>query len=157
MSLRFVYIRYASGLVRDRAKLFHLIVVVYLTVWFSNRNLNICFAQLWKGREFKQYPIGKICMMTNLSLTYEGKIDKNFDFLEKKIKMAVVLSFVISIYMLIYGSYSSFRDRWLWMKLKINKHCDILVSCSDKESNCMQAFVTAWELMKLHIYLWNFM
>ena len=106
-----MYIRYASGLVRDRAKLFHLIVVVYLTVWFANRNLNICFAQLWKGREFKQYPIGKICMMTNLSLTYEGKIDKNFDFLEKKIKMAVVLSFFISIYMLIYGSYSSFRDR----------------------------------------------
>ena len=50
-------------------------------------------------------------MMTNLSLTYEGKIDKNFDLLEKKIKMAVVLSFVISIYMLIYGSYSSFKER----------------------------------------------
>ena len=111
LSLRFVYIRYASGLVRDGAKLFHLIVVVFLFVWFANRNLFMCFTQLWKGRKFKQYPIGKICMMTNLSLTYEGKIDKDFDFLEKKINVTIFLSFIISICILIYGSYSSFRDR----------------------------------------------
>ena len=24
-----------------------------------------------------------------------------------------------------------------------NKHCEILVSCSDEERNCMQAYVTA--------------
>ena len=28
-----------------------------------------------------------------------------------------------------------------------NKHCEILVSCSDKEWNCMQAHGTAYKLM----------
>ena len=28
-----------------------------------------------------------------------------------------------------------------------NKHCKILVSCSDKERNCMQANVTAFKLL----------
>ena len=32
-----------------------------------------------------------------------------------------------------------------------NKHCEILVSCSDKERNCMQAHVTACKLMELHV------
>ena len=32
------------------------------------------------------------------------------------------------------------------MKGIINKHCEILVSCSDKERNCMQAYLTACKL-----------
>ena len=35
-----------------------------------------------------------------------------------------------------------------------NKHCEILVSYSDKEWNCMQAHETACKLMDLHA-LWN--
>ena len=33
---------------------------------------------------------------------------------------------------------------------KLNKHCEILVSCSDEERNCMQACVTACKLRELH-------
>ncbi len=36
----------------------------------------------------------------------------------------------------------------------INKHCEILVSCSDKERNCIQAHGTACKLMKLHASSW---
>ena len=50
--------------------------------------------------------------MTNLSLTYEGEIDENFDFFVQKIKIANIMSFSISIFVLFYGSFSSFRDRF---------------------------------------------
>ena len=106
-----MYIRYASGLVMDSAKLFHLIVVVFLIVWFTLRNLYLPFIQLWRGLAFKQHPFGKICMRTNLSLTYDGEIDNDFDLLVKKVGITIVLSFLLSMYILIYGSYSSFRDR----------------------------------------------
>ena len=49
--------------------------------------------------------------MTNLSLTYDGEVDNDFDILVNKIGITIVLSFFLSIYILIYGSYSSFRDR----------------------------------------------
>ena len=38
-----------------------------------------------------------------------------------------------------------------------NKHCEILVSCSDKESNCMQAHWTSCKLIELHESLGNCM
>ena len=34
------------------------------------------------------------------------------------------------------------KETWIY-----NKHCEILVSCSDKERNCMQAHVNAGKLM----------
>ena len=34
--------------------------------------------------------------------------------------------------------------------LYYNKHCEILVSCSDKDGNCIQGHETACKLMKLH-------
>ena len=38
-----------------------------------------------------------------------------------------------------------------------NKHCEILVSCSDKERNCIQVHRTACKLMVLqaHVMPWN--
>ena len=36
-----------------------------------------------------------------------------------------------------------------------NKHNEILVSCSDKEKNCMKAHETAYQLMKLHVSSFN--
>ena len=111
LCLRFVYIRYASGLVRDSAKLLHLIVVIFLLFKFLRRSVYTSFIQLWNGRDFQKFPMGKICMMTNLSHTCDGQIDKDFNLVERKIKIAIFLSFIISMYILIYGSYSSFRDR----------------------------------------------
>ena len=35
-------------------------------------------------------------------------------------------------------------------KIDNNKHCEILVSCSDKGRNCIQAHETTCKLMKLH-------
>ena len=38
-----------------------------------------------------------------------------------------------------------------------NKHCEILVSCSDDKRNCRQAHGTACKLMKLHASYWTCM
>ena len=67
---------------------------------------------LWRRLDFEEYPIGKFCLKTNLSLTYEGKIDENFNFFFQKIKIANIMSFLISIVVLILGIFSSFRDRY---------------------------------------------
>ncbi len=34
-----MYVRNASGLVRDRAKLLHILVILFLVIYFSNRNI----------------------------------------------------------------------------------------------------------------------
>ena len=39
----------------------------------------------------------------------------------------------------------------------VNKHCEILVSCSDKERNCIQTHEIACKLMELHASFWNLM
>ena len=41
------------------------------------------------------------------------------------------------------------QDDTLSFKLKTNKHCEALVSCSDKERNCIQAHGTVCKLMDL--------
>ena len=39
----------------------------------------------------------------------------------------------------------------------LKKHCEILVSCSDEERNCIQTLETACKLVKLHASSWIFM
>ena len=38
----------------------------------------------------------------------------------------------------------------IFFYFQVNKHFEILVRCSDKERNCIQANETAFNLMKLH-------
>ena len=38
-----------------------------------------------------------------------------------------------------------------------NKHCEILVSCSDKEKNCIQTHGIVCKLIVLHASSWYFM
>ena len=47
-------------------------------------------------------------------------------------------------------------DDILWILKITNKHCEILVSCSDKVRNCIQAHETACKLMELHVSSLNF-
>ena len=44
----------------------------------------------------------------------------------------------------------------LYKKVSFNKHCEILVSCSDQERNCIQAHETACKLIELHVSSLNF-
>ena len=45
----------------------------------------------------------------------------------------------------------------IMMMMSFNKHCEILVSCSDKGRNCMQAHVTECKVIELHASLCNWM
>ena len=40
--------------------------------------------------------------------------------------------------------------------VSLNKHCEILVSCSDKERNCMKLHASSWNV-ELHVSSLNFM
>ncbi len=42
------------------------------------------------------------------------------------------------------------RENMARYRAKRNKHCEILVSCSDEGRNCMQSCVTACKLRELH-------
>ena len=37
--LRLIYVRNASGLLRDKAKLLHILVTLFIVIWVSNRNI----------------------------------------------------------------------------------------------------------------------
>ena len=47
-------------------------------------------------------------------------------------------------------------DTFLTTSWQDNKHWEILVSCSDKERNCIQAHETAFKLMDLHAFCTHF-
>ena len=62
--LRMMYVRNASGLIRDRARLLHIILILFIVVWMSNRNITGMIVQRVR---FKGHLIlsRNICMKTN--------------------------------------------------------------------------------------------
>ena len=58
---------------------------------------------------------------------------------------------------LAFWSHTKLRMGRLKQFSKKNKHCEILVSCSDKERNCIQSHGTAGKLMVLHVNSGNCM
>ena len=47
-------------------------------------------------------------------------------------------------------NYSLDKRLTITIKFISNKHCEILVSCSDEERNCIQAHKTSCKVMELH-------
>ena len=61
VSLRLMYVRNASGLVMDGAKLLHILVILFLVIYFSNRNIfQIIIRNSSKGSNYTR----NICMKT---------------------------------------------------------------------------------------------
>ena len=60
---RLIYVRNAPGLVRDRAKLLHILVILFLVIYISNRNiLQIIIQYSSKGNGSKEHYTRNICM-----------------------------------------------------------------------------------------------
>ena len=60
---RLMYVRNASGLVRDGAKLLHILVILFLVIYFSNRNImQIIIRNSSKGNGSKEHYARNICM-----------------------------------------------------------------------------------------------
>ena len=64
---RMMYVRNASGLVRDRARLLHIILILFIVVWMSNRNFIGIIAH--RVRNKGHLILSKnICMRTNTTV-----------------------------------------------------------------------------------------
>ena len=64
---RMMYVRNASGLIRDRARLLHIILILFIVVWMSNRNFMgiIVHSVRYKGHLILSK---NICMKTNTTV-----------------------------------------------------------------------------------------
>ena len=64
---RMMYVRNASGLIRDRARLLHIILILFIVVWMSNRNFMgiIVHSTRYKGHLILSK---NICMKTNTTV-----------------------------------------------------------------------------------------
>ena len=60
-----MYVRNATGLIHDKAKLLHILIIVFLIVWLARRSFSLPFIQLLKGFDYSGFQRIEICMMTN--------------------------------------------------------------------------------------------
>ena len=95
VNFRFLYVRNASGLVRDNAKLLHIILMIFIVTYHLDRIVVWSAVELWKGLNYELRPLGKICMMTNLSSTWHGEIDEDFLQRSKSQSLKVVVSMIL--------------------------------------------------------------
>ena len=70
------YVRNASGLIRDKARLAHILLILFITIWMSNRTISGIIIQQSKGSQYDGGLIKlsrKYCMSKNAS----GSTDTN--------------------------------------------------------------------------------
>ena len=99
VNFRFLYVRNASGLVRDNAKLLHMIVMIFIVTYHLDRIVVWALVQLWKGLNYELRPLGKVCMMTNL-FTWHGEMDEDFLQRSKSQSLKVLVSQILFIIVL---------------------------------------------------------
>ena len=95
VNFRFLYVRNASGLIKDNAKLLHMIIMIFIATYHFNRAGTWVVTQLWKGLNYDLIPMGKLCMMTNLNLTWHSEIDEDFVQRVKSRNTLVLVSMVL--------------------------------------------------------------
>ena len=87
--------RNASGLIKDNAKLLHMIIMIFIATYHFKRAGIWVVTQLWKDLNYELMPMGKLCMMTNLNLTWHSEIDEDFVQQVKSRNTMVVVSGVL--------------------------------------------------------------
>ena len=92
---RFLYVRNASGLIKDNAKLLHLIIMIFIATYHCNRVGLWVVLQRWKGLNYEVMPLGKFCMNTNLTLTWHGEMDEDYFQRAQSFRTQVVVSMVL--------------------------------------------------------------
>ena len=95
LHFRFLYVRNASGLVKDKAKLLHMIILIFTLTYHFNRIGIWVVAQLATGLNYELIPLGKYCMMTNISLTWHGELDQDFPQRATSNRMQVMVSMAL--------------------------------------------------------------
>ena len=72
-----------------------MIIMIFFATYHFNRAGVWMVAQLWKGLNYDLIPMGKLCMMTNLTLTWHGEIDEDFFQRAKSRHTLVVVNMVL--------------------------------------------------------------
>ena len=63
---RFIYVRNAHDLLRDKARLLHIVVWLFISIWFSKRAITYSLSQLVRGLNYTKTTKGMLCMVKNL-------------------------------------------------------------------------------------------
>ena len=94
--------RNAPGLVKDKAKLLHRIIMIFSVSYHFNRIGIWVVAPMWKGFNYELIPMGKYCMKTNLTLTWHGERDEDFAQRATSNRLQVLVSMALYSIALIY-------------------------------------------------------
>ena len=108
---RLIYVRNASGLLVDNANLLHVIIIIFVGIWFTRRVFMWPVMELWTGRNFEKTPVGKFCMKTNVSLTVDDEWDEEFNQTSTKFALSVLVSMFIFIIALTYACLAALKER----------------------------------------------
>ena len=104
--------RNASGLVKDNAKLLHMIIMIFIVTYHLDRIGIWSAVQLWKGLNYELLHIGKFCMMTNLSLTWHGEMDEDFLQRSKSQSLKIMVSMILFSIVLTFVCLGALRARY---------------------------------------------
>ena len=106
-----MYVRNASGLVKDKAKLLHLLIMIFMGTWTFLRIGIWPVTQLWTGMNYEKLIPGKFCMMTNLTSTWHNKIDEDYYKRSSSFKLQVVVSMFLYLIAKIYFCLTALKAR----------------------------------------------
>ena len=94
--------RNAAGLVKDKAKLLHMAIMIFSVSYHFNRIGIWSIAPMMKGFNYELISLGKYCMKTNLTLTWHGEMDYDFDQRATGHRLQALVSMVLFSIALIY-------------------------------------------------------
>ena len=93
--LRFVYVRNAHGLLRDKGRLLHMVVCLFITIWHFKRAMNFSLSQLLRGLNYTKTTKGMLCMMKNLTMTESRNLGESYFQYSVKSTIMVFVSIAI--------------------------------------------------------------
>ena len=117
---RFIYVRNAHGLLRDKARLLHILVWIFISIWFSKRALTYHLLQLVRGLNYEKTTKGMLCMMKNMTMTQSRNMEESYvQYLTKTTVMVFVSTGIFNIVLTV-CCLLSLSTRWNLPKNLVN-------------------------------------
>ena len=107
--IRFAYVRYASGLVKEGVKLLHQLAIIFFVIFCIKRNVTLYYAYLYKSI-YKGAPKMLFCMKQNITAAFKhDNIGKSV-----KPKILLIVTSILIIFALTYFYISAVKSRYLY-------------------------------------------
>ena len=85
--------------------------MIFLVTYHMNRVGSFPVAQLWQGYNYESLPVGKFCMMTNLTLTWDGVNDPDYQYEFSRQRYIVLVSMFLYDIALTFACLAALRAR----------------------------------------------